>query len=83
MEAGSSAMAEEAVSLHLPELDATEPLLVLHRLPRERVHRPRVAELHLVLGHVGQPLVESRADEDQRLHPLTSVPIQDALPTPP
>jgi hypothetical protein len=32
---------------------------------------------------VGQPLVEDRADEDQRLHPLTSVPVQDALPTPP
>lgn len=82
MEGGSSTMAKEAIPLHLSELDATKPLLVLHWLPRERVHRSCVAELHLVLRHVDEPLVEGRAHEHQRLHPLTSLPVQDTLSTP-
>lgn len=83
VEVGGGAVGEHAVALHLPELDAAEPLLVLHRLPRDRVHRPRVPELHLVLRHVDQPLVEGRPHEHQGLHPLAGLPVQDALLTPP
>jgi hypothetical protein len=83
VEVGGGAVRQHAVALHLPELDAAEPLLVLHRLPRERVHRTRVPELHLVLRHVDQPLVEGRPHEHQRLHPLAGLPVQHALLTPP
>jgi hypothetical protein len=47
------------------------------------VHRPGVTELHLVLSHVGQPLVEGWAHEHQGLHPFTILSIQNALTTPP
>lgn len=82
MEVGGRAMGEQAVSLHLPELDPAEPLPVRDGLPREWVHRPSVAELHLVLCHVYQPLVEVGAREDQLLHPFAGLAVENTFSSP-
>lgn len=83
VEVGGGAVGEEAVALHLAELDAAVPAAVLHRLPRQRVHRAGVPELDLVLGHVVEPLVERRSGEHRRRRTLAGAAVDHALPSPP
>ena len=83
VEVGSGAMGEEAIALHFPKLDPTEPLAVSHGLAGERVNRTCVPEFHLVLCHVDQALIERRADEYHGAHELACMTIYHSLAAPP
>lgn len=75
-------MGYEAVPLHLPELDPTEPFPICHRLSGQGMNRSRVPELHLIFCHVDQTLVERGANKDERLHRLPRSTIIDPLVSP-
>mmetsp|Transcript_20952 Transcript_20952/g.45839 ORF Transcript_20952/g.45839 Transcript_20952/m.45839 type:complete len:286 (+) Transcript_20952:905-1762(+) len=80
LEEGGRAVADDAVTLHLSEPQATVSCSSLHRLPCQDLQGPSCSRVDLEVHHVLEALVVGGVEEDLSLKLAACVPVVHDLP---